>query len=62
MTQKDGESDWQGSQVLMNDMVVSFLGFLFALYSRIELKKLATQICQWSQTNTNKSLFPLAKR
>lgn len=52
MTQKDGELDWQGSQVLRNDMVVSFLGFLFALYiPELELRKLATLICQWSQTN-----------
>lgn len=43
MTGKGGESDWQGSQVLRNDMVVSFLGFLFALYiPELELKKLAT--------------------
>lgn len=40
MTQKDGESDWQGSQVLRNDMVVSFLSFLFALHiPELELKK-----------------------
>lgn len=65
ITGENGEnSDCQGLQDQRNDMVVSFLGFLFASrIPKLELKKLAAWIGQWAQTKkkNNKSYLFVAK-